>query len=579
MSKKGLALLLVGIMLTVFAGCGSSNNNAQTGSSATSDVSSAEVTASTAETTAVQEAADPYGKYEQPIDLTIGMGFDPSDKSLAEGDTLENNQYTRYIADNLNVNVKLAWQAANGNDYNQKVNLVIASNDLPDGMVVTDTQMRAMLKAGQLGDLTAAYEAYASPIMKSLMDKTNGIAQKAVTFDGKMVAIPGLQVQADGVHIMWIRQDWLDKLGLQAPKTIDELETVAKAFIEKNPDGVPAKDMIGISGPQNGGRLYADFIGPNNNSFGFDPIFSAYHAYPGFWIKDSSGAAVYGSIQPETKEALAKLRDLYAKGLIDKEMSVRKDATEPVVAGRSGIYFGMWWSGYWPLPDAWKNNPNADWQAYALPLDTDGKFNAHMGTPASKFVVIRKGYEHPEAAIKMLNLLIRDEKTFDLSKGGIGFYPLRVPMGAVDESEFTVTALREVLAGTKTPEDFDLPEYKLLKADCENIKKVKLEPYDKVSIQYWDMNADPSAAQRCYSLLVGTAPLLGDYNKVYSITYSQTKGMESKWATLKKLEDETFLKIVMGIEPVESFDEFVKQWKSLGGDQITAEVDEIAKQQ
>ena len=41
------------------------------------------------------------------------------------------------------------------------------------------------------------------------MDKTNGIAQKAVTFDGKIVAIPGLQVQADGVHIM-DPSDWLD---------------------------------------------------------------------------------------------------------------------------------------------------------------------------------------------------------------------------------------------------------------------------------------------------------------------------------------------------------------------------------
>jgi putative aldouronate transport system substrate-binding protein len=575
MSKKGLALLLVGIMLIMaFAGCGSSNNNAGAENTTAENAASAEAVTSTA-----QADADPYGKYEQPVDLTIGMGFDPSDKSLAEGDTLENNQYTRYIADNLNINVKLAWQAATGNDYSQKVNLTIASNDLPDGMVVNDTQMRAMVKAGQLGDMTATYASYASPILKSLMDKTNGIAPKAVTFDGKMVAIPGLQVQADGVHIMWIRQDWLDKLGLQAPRTMDELETVAKAFIEKNPDGVPAKDMIGITGPQNGGKLYANFIESNNNSFGFDPIFSAYHAYPGYWVKDSSGATAYGSIQPEVKEALSKLRDLYAKGLIDKETGVRKDATEPIVAGHSGIYFGMWWSGYWPLPDALKNNPKADWQAYALPLDKDGKFNAHMNTPASQFVVIRKGYEHPEAAIKMLNLLVRDEKTFDLSKGGVGFYPLRVPMGPMDECEFSVPALREVLAGTKTPEDFDLPEYKLLKADCENIKKVKLEPYDKVNIQYWDMNADPSGAQRCYSLLVGTAPLLENYNKVYSLTYSQTKGMESKWATLKKLEDETFLKIIMGIAPVESFDEFVKQWKSLGGDQITAEVDEIAKQQ
>ena len=63
-----------------------------------------------------------------------------------------------------------------------------------------------------------------------------------------------------------------------------------------------------------------------------------------------------------------------------------------------------------------------------------------------------------------------------------------------------------------------------------------------------------------------------------SLIYTQTKSMENKWANLKKMEDEIFMKIVMGAAPLESFDQFVKDWKAQGGDQITAEVEEEIKQ-
>ncbi len=65
-------------------------------------------------------------------------------------------------------------------------------------------------------------------------------------------------------------------------------------------------------------------------------------------------------------------------------------------------------------------------------------------------------------------------------------------------------------------------------------------------------------------------------DKVFSVFYGVTRTMEMKWATLEKLENETFLKIIVGDLPVSAFDDFVAQWKKLGGDQITKEVTEIA---
>ncbi|OXM83471.1 extracellular solute-binding protein [Paenibacillus rigui] len=521
-------------------------------------------------------SADPFGKYDKPLTVNIGKEVDPTDKTLPTGDTPESNQYTKYVKENLNIDSKMTWQAAKGKDYDQKVNLSIASNDLPDTMIVNDTQLRQMVKAGQIADLTEVYNKFASPTMKSIIDTTKGQAMKAVTFNGKMMAIPNVTAEADMVHMMWIRKDWLDKLGLEVPKTLDDLEKVAKAFVEKDPDGNGKADTIGITGPQLGGLINANFITPNNNNYGFDPIFSAFHSYPGFWVKGADGKAIYGSIQPETKQALAKLSELYAKGLIDKEMGVRKDASELIKSGKSGIWFGMWWGGYGPLGDAIKNDPKANWQAYAVPLDAKGEFTPHMGTPSNRFVVVRKGYEHPEAVFKILNLLLRDESKLDV-KVSLDNYPLRLVYAPMDEMDVTYKMLKEVLAGTKKPEELDLPGYKLLKADAQNVKKVKLEPYDKVDVQYWNPTADMGVWKRMYSTFVGMAPLQQPFKKTYSLTYSQTKTMEGKWATLDKMEKETFLKIIMGAAPIDTFDQFVQDWKKQGGDQITAEVEEGSK--
>jgi putative aldouronate transport system substrate-binding protein len=529
-------------------------------------------------------AADPYGKYDEPVVLTTVRSFETSEQ-LPEGDTPEDNQYTRAVKDVLNIDVQYLWTAATA-DYDSKVNLSIASNDLPDAMVVNLTQLTQLVAADQIEDLTATYNTYVSPTVKQMMDSSGGIALDAVTFDGKIMAIPALTVPDDGYQLMWIRKDWLDKLGLPIPKTVDEIEATAQAFIDEDPGGLGAGNTIGILGPQNGGVLYADFLRPTNGNFAFDPVFSAYHAYPGFWVKDADGDIAYGATLPETREALAKLADWYQKGLIDPEMGVRKDSSAPIAAGTVGIYFGEWWNGYWPLPDAITNNPEANWQAYAVPLDEDGMWNPHQGTPATSFVVVRKGYEHPEAAMKIVNLFVRDESKFDLTKGSLSNAVLRIPQAMYDEGKVTHEALMAVLAGTAQPEEFLDPKYapyKLLADDVTKVKSVKLEPIDNMDIQHWDPQADFGAWSRMYSILVGDGAIYNpvggaeNVNVVFSETYASTPTMIDKWANLKKLEDETFLKIVLGTAPIDTFDQFVADWKAQGGDEITAEVQAAAK--
>lgn len=562
--SKTLALLLACFL--VLAACSNPTNNTPAAPEKSAESS---------------EPADPFGRYEEPVQISISIEIDPTDNELPPGDTPLDNQYTRQIKEALNVDVDHQF-AASGQNLRQRISLAIASNDLPDAMVVNAVELRQLVEADQIADLTEVYEQYASPDIKTIIENTNGAALDAVTFDGKIMALPGVQANADGIHLLWIRQDWLDKLNLEPPTTMAELEEVARAFVENDPDGNGQRDTIGITGPESGGKLYANFLESKNNLYGFDAIFSAHDSFPGYWLEGEDGSPVYGSILPETREALASLRDLYSKGLIDPEMGVRNKADEPIIAGKSGMFFAPWWMAYGPLTNAVKNDAEANWQAYALPLNQNGEFRPHAATPSTEFVVVRKDYVHPEVPMKLLNNLFKNEQenTFDPSKGGPGYYPLRVVYAPSDEIEFTVKALRDVLAGNKTAEDFANDKaYKLLPSDIASIKTIKNEPYDSMDLSTWNPEANWGAWTRSYSIMVGGRPLVDtEFEEVPSLLYEQTPLMESRWVNLRKLEDETFLRIIMGAAPLETFDSFVENWKRQGGDQITQEVKDALAQ-
>lgn len=546
MSKKWSMLALASLMIVVSA-CSQTKNEVEPSSSAAP---------SKASTSPSAASAGPYVKYDQPVTLNLAKVYNTKDLKLPNGDTVGNNEYLRYVEKKLNVKVNLTWQVETPDAYDQKIGVSIAGRDLPDAFIVNELQLKQLAAANLIEDLTNVYKDNANDYIKGLYKSYDNRVLGRATFNGKLMALPNTNI-GQQYNITWIRQDWLDKYGLKAPQSLDDLVNIAKTFIDKNASG---KGTIGFTGiPKLAGW---------NATHGFDPIFGAMNAYKGQWLKDASGKVVYSSTLPEMKTALGKLHDLYAQGIIDKEFALRKDPNEVVANNQVGIVFGPWWSPYWPLPDSVKNDPTAEWKPFLAPLDTKGKFNTADQDPTSSFLVVRKGYAHPEAVVRTLNVEYDGIRQFDAAAKDIykdvpgvgsmwGLWPFTLQVGPEDTVYQTSAELKKAVDAKKSAS---------LNAELKSY-------YDHVAQNKDNPKKDINAWSDAMSRMDGSQLMGSDkVNMVRNVFFGKTKSMDQKWATLQKLENETFLKIIMGEAPLDSFDSFVNQWNSIGGKEIINEV-------
>ena len=566
--KRIIALVsATALVATALAGCGK-----------TSEENTQKTAVGEAEGTAKEDL--PFSKYAETVTVHLGGSMNPNAK-IPDGMSYEDNSYTRFLKDDLNIKVVYDW-VASSSDYDEKMNLCIGSGTIPEMMNVNATQYRALLKYDMIQPLDQYFEDYASDKLKGFVKSGGEELKKCITNDkGEMMAIPAPSMMVGEMNEMWIRQDWLDKLGLEAPRTWDEMVKVAEAFVTQDPDGNGEDDTIGILGPGNSNHI--NDIG--DNQFGLDPLFCSFQSYPQYWLQDEDGTVKYGSIQPETRTALEKIQKLYTDKLIDPEMLVRSNCQETLLSGKVGIFFGPWWSGY-TFADATLAG-EADWRAYFTPLSEDGNYYTHMPDPTSKYVVVSKSCKNPEAAFKMISYQVAngqhwtDDGITSSDMSISDFYPLWNAYDNADEIEVSTETLEKYLAGEITMDDVDFSQHILLKSDMEAVTKLKKEPYDDFSLDKWNLDSDLAKTNlpRLVSLLVGGAPYVNDkYIPVYNAYSGQTETMQAKWANLKKMEEETFAKIIMGKADISEFDTFVKNWKSQGGDQILKEInDELSK--
>lgn len=546
-TRQWVAWAVLAAMLAVTA-CSGNNDGKQSGQAGPSAKESTQ--ASPAGQEGQSEAIDPY-RLPEPVEFTTFKSVGANSK-LPEGDTVENNQYTRYLKEKSNITAKILWYAS-GNDYEQKSKLAIGSGDIPDVLLVDEQTFRTLAAAGQLEDLTEVYDKYKAPLTEELFASTDGKALEKATIKGKLMAIPNIAVQADAVSMLFVRQDWLDKLGLEGPKTVADVEKIAKAFVDNKMGG---EGTIGLTSD----TLDVPGKASRHNLKG---LFEAYNAYPGNWLKDSGGSIVYGSILPETKTALGKIRDMYMAGLIDKEFALRKDKDEPVISGKAGMFFGPWWSGG-VLRDTYKNFPDANFGIYMI-YDDQGKLNNLKVPVSQRFIVVKKGYKHPEAAVVYANNYIRYERRAEPdslkldSQVSTEFWPIgNATYDYADAVERKSVALADALAGKVKPEDLR-PEIKQL--------------YDFAMADKAAPRADLVGWAKFYGYTEPAEMLKLPMNHLFNEFTTSTKTMERKWANLKKLEEEAFYQIVMGKKPLDSFDQFVSDWKSQGGDEIAKEIE------
>ncbi|HZG86277.1 extracellular solute-binding protein [Paenibacillus sp.] len=547
-------------------GAGGAANSSESGGGASGGASGTSGGASTEQPAA---EADPlFGKYEPGIEISTVRVID--ELKFADGDDIDNNVWTRTLKERLGITINNQWVVKR--DLGQeKMNVTLASGDLPDIFGVSDpTQLKQLVDSEQVYDLTELYEKHASPLVKEFAEATtNGLA--AATFDGKLMAFPAGNATIDNAPILWIRKDWLAKLNLPEPQTMDDVLRIADAFANQDPDGNGKKDSYGLA--LNKTLFWANGGGAFGSLEGF---FNGYRAYPQSWIKDANGNLAYGSIQPEMKAALAQLQEMYKNGLIDKEFGVKDESKEAELAnaGKLGMGYGMMWNTLWPLNDGRKNDPNTDWQAYPI-VSADGN-PAKPQTPAlsvTNYYVVNKHAKNPEALFKMLNLFAElqfDPKTpkevwEQHSKiNGIEtwtYYPY--PVGRPDKNlkihHKVVATLKSRDPSGLNPEELDAYNNSL--AMAEGTGDANAWGYDKVF--------GPEGSFKVIDKYV-TEKLL----QPSEFYVAPTATMVDKNATLLKMEQETFTKIIMGSASVDDFDTFVSNWKKLGGDQITAEVNE-----
>ncbi|MNH95615.1 Lipoprotein LipO precursor [compost metagenome] len=522
------------------------------------------------DTRATQAESAAYGRYEEPVVMRIG--FKVPDSRLNTGDSNDNNPISRYLESLTNIKVIHSWEAKGEEAFTQKAQLAIDSNDLPDAMVVDRDQLKKLIDSDMIADLTETYKEYGSELIKDMYDSTQGEAPQDGMRNGRLYGLPNVAIHADSPSLLWVRQDWLDRVELPAPRTFEDIEAIAKAFIEQDPDGNGKRDTVGLSAYNN--IVY----GTKPHVNGLDTLFSALHAFPTNWIRDSRGNIVYGSITPEAKEALGKLADWYKRGLIDPDFALYKETQEPIISGKAGMFFGPWWMPYYPLSEAVALDTKAEWRAFAAPLDASGKFVTHMAPVTDRYLVVRQGYEHPEAVVKLLNVFTRLERRRDpnleavrslddfSAQTGIqprAYYPFDLLIDYTDAIEKHYADMQQALHGKIDPDALD-PDthllYDLWLADEEQPKK-NLEGWKAANAYKYGVS------------VLSTTPI----ERVRSVFYGSTMHMRSHWPELQKLESETFLNIIVGDSPLSDFDLFAAKWKSLGGDAITQEVAQIVR--
>ena len=508
----------------------------------------------------------PFGRYPETITYTLGKEISTNNSNMPSGDTYEDNAYTRYLLEKLNIQNVNEFENM-GDKYNTEVSMSIAMSDIPDIMVVNSFgDVALMYKMGLLADLSESYENCASDAIKEMYESYGSELLDSVTFDGQLVAIPETNI-AEGPSLLWLRQDWLEELGLDEPKTLDDVEYIISKFIEADSNRVGLVTNASLCGESGYSSQYLT-----------DIVFANFGAYPKHWLEREDGTIVYGSVQPEAKEALSYLNSWYNKGILDKDFLFRStsDIIGLIRSGRCGSFFGPWWSPNNPLLDMKEDGKQVQWKPYLIQTNEDGTTIYPSTNPTNyKYVVVSKECEHPEIAWKIISVLFDYARYQDKDKDSVAEIaeydknavdptarPLVINVDYKDALNRSHENINGVLNGTKDPEEANQLEASYIE-QCQSY----LDSDGKYTSEEW----------AAYESRITACGLVADdrVKEIHSLFFNNTKTMDSKWWMLKELESEVYLRIVTGQESIDYFDNFVLEWENQGGITISREVEEL----
>ncbi|GIQ63352.1 hypothetical protein PACILC2_19200 [Paenibacillus cisolokensis] len=228
------------------------------------------------------------------------------------------------IEQKFNVDLNIQYMPS-GADYDNKLNMLIASGDVPDLFVSTGINSQKYILDGITADMTP----YVSPqTMPNYFKWVSELELQRYAVEGKFERAP-LVFPRNVYRSYYIRQDWLDRLNLPVPANFEEMMDVMRAFTFDDPDGNNRNDTYGMSAIGNGDSVSYDF-----------PHWIENGLVGAFMIRDNKLVDVQSDLA--VQHVLQGIKDTMAEGIVDPDWFLMKgqEHVDKAVGGKVGIIVG-----------------------------------------------------------------------------------------------------------------------------------------------------------------------------------------------------------------------------------------------
>jgi len=440
--------------------------------------------------------------------------------------------------------VKIEYVHPQQGQGNEQIQLLMASNELPDivnhswfqypggpDMAIEEDYIYA------LNDIFASYAPATSKILKDNPDWDKQVK----TDKGNYFAFPqfnmgGILTVAYGLAV---RADWMEKLNLENPKTIDEWENVLTKMKE-NGAAIPFGGNAGI--------LSTAFM----PAFGINPG----------WYRDGD-TIKYGKAQPQYKDFLVKMNDWYNKGLIDHDFAVSdsKSLTKNILNGESGATMAWAGSGMGAWLEAANGEGGFDLRGVQFPVmgnDEEAEYGYVMSTVGtSNVAAISKNCKNVELAARFLDWGFTEDGHYTYNFGIEG-----ESYNWVDKEGEKYPLLTELI--TNNPDGITVANMFALYTRSSHCNVPMLQHTEYIT-QYY-VHQQQKDAQ------VEWAKTNMDEHLVPQIYVTEEQSSEDAdiMVNVNTYIDEMTIKFITGEEPIENFDKYLEQLKTFGIDKATA---------
>ena len=332
---------------------------------------------------------------------------------------LNENTLTPWIQEKTNI--KINFEEIPDTEWDTKVNLLIASDELPDAFIYGSFSAAELADYGSQGVFLALNDIIEEHgyYVKQVFDQQEALPGAYTALDGNIYTLPDINECYHCFYSMraWINQQWLTNLGLEYPNTVDEFVNVLRAFKEQdaNGNGDP-NDEIPFSGNATSwnSTIYPFLL----NSF-------LHYDTSNLSVKED-GTVIFTPLQPEFKEGLQWIASLIDEGLIEKEAltqteeQLKTKGSNLDVALLGGFTSACWWSGVGS-----DNGEGSRCREYSGLSPLEGPNGVRISPWAGTGFnmgnsVITTACEDPVPLFKMLDYMLSDEATLRSQIGELG---------------------------------------------------------------------------------------------------------------------------------------------------------------